>query len=296
MARTIEQIQAKIIEAKEADSRLDGLTTSSKTSIWGLFTYIIAYIIWTLEMIFDTHKSEVTNMLTELKPHTARWYRNKALAFQYGFDLLQDSDQFDNSGAANEDIAASKIIKYAAVVEAETESRLIIKVATENAEKELAPIIDVDPENQYKALSEYIAEIKDAGVKVTLINYKPDILRLNLRIYYDPLVLDSEGTRIAPGEGVATKPVETALKEFMKELDFNGELVLASLIDKLQTTPGVLIPHLDLAESKWIDPATDGYGDFSTIDVKKIPVSGYFKLQFSDGDENDSIINYIPNA
>ena len=277
MARSVDTIYADLIAKKESDSNLDALNSTSKTAIWRLWLYIVAYATNVLESLFDKHYTEVTSIITELKPHTMRWYRQKALAFQYGFDLISDTDIFDNGTATEEQIAASKIIKYAAITEATTESRLVLKIATEDNAGKLAPITS----GQESAFIPYIEEIKDAGVAITVINYLPDILKLNLRIYYDPLVLTSTGVSILTGK----KPVEDALNEFMKELPFNGELVLNSLIDKLQKTEGVKIPHLVQAASKWIDTALDDYGNFENISVKKIPVSGYFEIENFDNIE-----------
>ncbi|MPL54899.1 hypothetical protein SDC9_00365 [bioreactor metagenome] len=277
MARSVDTIYADLIAKKESDSNLDVLNSTSKTAIWRLWLYILAYATNVLESLFDKHYTEVTSIITELKPHTMRWYRQKALAFQYGFDLISDTDIFDNGTATEAQIEASKIIKYAAITEATTESRLVLKIATEDSAGKLAPITS----GQESAFIPYIEEIKDAGVAITVINYLPDILKLNLRIYYDPLVLTSSGVSIRTGK----KPVEEALNEFMKELPFNGELVLNSLIDKLQKTEGVKIPHLVQAASKWIDTALDDYGNFENISVKKIPVSGYFEIENFDNIE-----------
>ena len=277
MARSVDTIYADLIAKKESDSNLDALNSKSKTAIWRLWLYIVAYATNVLESLFDKHYTEVTSIITELKPHTMRWYRQKALAFQYGFDLISDTDIFDNGTATEAQIEASKIIKYAAITEATTESRLVLKIATEDNAGKLAPITS----GQESAFIPYIEEIKDAGVAITVINYLPDILKLNLRIYYDPLVLTSTGVSILTGK----KPVEDALNEFMKELPFNGELVLNSLIDKLQKTEGVKIPHLVQAASKWIDTALDDYGNFENISVKKIPVSGYFEIENFDNIE-----------
>lgn len=278
MARTIEEIQNEILTAKDNETALQGLNSTSKTAIWRLWVFITAFAIWALEKLFDAHKAEVAEVLKQLKPHTARWYRNKALAFQYGFDLLPDSDLFNNENHTEEEIEASKIIKYSAVVESESESRLIIKIATEQG-GELQPITDA----QKESFGAYLAEIKDAGVRVSVINYLPDILRLQLRIYRDPLVIDANGQSILTGKN----PVEDALKNYLKKLPFNGELVLAHLVDELQQVEGVKIPHLLLAESKWIDASVGGYGDFQPIEVKTIPISGYFKI------ENFSGIQYV---
>ena len=64
---------------------------------------------------------------------------------------------------------------------------------------------------------------------------------------------------------------------FLKELPFNGELVLAHLVDKLQAVEGVIIPTLLQASSSWIDAAINNYGTPTVIDIKRIPVSGYYE-------------------
>lgn len=280
MARTIQEIQTLILQAKAQEPALSELNSTSKVAIWRLWVYIIAVAIWSLEKLFDLHRADIDKRLAELKPHTARWYRSKALAFQYGFDLLTDSDKFNNTGHTEEQIEASKIVKYSAVVESPNEGRLIVKIAGEQGEQ-LQPITDA----QKQAFEAYLQEIKDAGVRLSVVNYQPDVLHLQMKIIYDPLVLDSNGQSIIH----ATKPVETAIKEYLKRLPFNGELVLAHLIDELQQAEGVKIPHLVLAQSKHI--GTNGnYGAFEAIEISKIPTAGYFTI------DNFNDITYVSNV
>jgi hypothetical protein len=273
MARTIQEIQTLILQAKAQEHALESLNSTSKVAIWRLWVYIIAVAIWSLEKLFDQHRADIDKRLAELKPHTARWYRSKALAFQYGFDLLPDSDKFNNQGHTEEAIEASKIVKYSAVIESKNEGRLIVKIAGEQGEQ-LQPIT----EPQKQAFEAYLSEIKDAGVRLSVVNYQPDILHLQMKIVYDPLVLDGNGQSIIH----ATKPVETAIKDYLKRLPFNGELVLAHLIDALQQAEGVKIPHLVLAQSKNITSG-GGYGAFEAIEISKIPTAGYFTIDnFND--------------
>lgn len=273
MARSIQEIQTLILQAKAQEPALSELNSTSKVAIWRLWVYIIAVAIWSLEKLFDQHRADIDKRLAELKPHTARWYRSKALAFQYGFDLLPDSDKFNNQGHTEEAIEASKIVKYSAVIESKNEGRLIVKIAGEQGEQ-LQPITDA----QKQAFEAYLQEIKDAGVRLSVVNYQPDVLHLQMKIVYDPLVLDGNGQSIIH----ATKPVETAIKDYLKRLPFNGELVLAHLIDALQQAEGVKIPHLVLAQSKNITSG-GGYGAFETIEISKIPTAGYFTIDnFND--------------
>lgn len=280
MARSIQEIQNLILQAKAQEPALSELNSTSKVAIWRLWVYIIAVAIWSLEKLFDQHREDIDKRLAELKPHTARWYRSKALAFQYGFDLLPDSDKFNNQGHTEEAIEASKIVKYSAVIESKNEGRLIVKIAGEQGEQ-LQPIT----EPQKQAFEAYLQEIKDAGVRLSVVNYQPDVLHLQMKIVYDPLVLDSNGQSIIH----ATHPVETAIKDYLKRLPFNGELVLAHLIDALQQAEGVKIPHLVLAQSKNITSSGE-YGAFETIEISKIPTAGYFTI------DNFNDITYVSNV
>lgn len=284
MARKLEIIQQEIQDAKANEPALAELDSTSKVSIWGNWIFIIAFAIYTLEMLFDLHRIDIDDKLSRLKPHTARWYRNMALSFQYGFDLLTDSDKFDNTNKTDEEIEASKIIKYSAVTEVEDESRLIIKIATEQ-NGVLLPV----SATQYDAFKSYIAEVKDAGVKTTIINYLPDRLKLNIRIIRDALVLDSNGMNRQTGE----YPVNDAIQAFMKELPFNGELSLQRLEEKLLAVLGVKDLNLDLAQTAWIDADTNSYGSLQPIDISKVPISGYFTVNLTEANETKSTIQYV---
>ena len=280
MARSIQDIQQLIYAQKAQEPALENLNSTSKVAIWRLWVYIISVAIWSLEKLFDLHRTDIDKRLTELKPHTARWYRSKALAFQYGYYLAHDSDKYNNQWLTDEQIEASKIIKYSAVVESKNEGRLIVKIAGEQGDT-LQPITDA----QKQAFEAYLQEIKDAGVRLSVVNYQPDVLHLQMKIIYDPLVLDSNGQSIAK----ATKPVEETIISYLKRLPFNGELVLAHLIDALQQAEGVKLPTSVLAQSKNITSG-GGYGAFETIEISKIPTAGYFTI------DNFNDITYVSNV
>lgn len=269
MARTVEVIHNEMLANIAANEKLAALNSPSKTAIFRLFAYVIAISIWTVETLFDTHSNELTDKLANQKSGTLPWYRTMALAFLYGFDLVTDRDYFDTTGATPEQIEAASIVKYAAVDEATLSSRVIIKIAGET-DGVLAPITDP----QKEAFEAYIKEIRVAGTAITVINYLPDRLSLVIQIKRDPLVLDDSGMSILN----ATYPVNEAISSYMKELPFNGELRLSALVDKLQVVPGVLDATVLDAQSAWINPETNGYGDPVQITISTIPVSGYFEV------------------
>lgn len=286
MARSVEEIENEIYKAKENEGALVELNSTSKVAVWRLWVYIIAFVIQSLEKSFELHKADIDERLSRLKPHTARWYREKALAFQYGFNLLAESDLFDNRGKSEEQIAASKVVKYAAVTEGEGATRLIVKIAGEKDGKLSQLSSDVE-----KSFGAYMARIKDAGVPVTVINYLPDQLKLHLEIVRDALVLDKNGTDITSGE----KPVRDAIEGFMKELPFDGELSVQKLVDKIQGARGVMDVALKEVQTRWIDPLKGSYGDWESINIIKVPESGYFAVYLGEDDpvEVRSSVRYI---
>ncbi|REH00262.1 nucleotidyltransferase [Flavobacterium aquicola] len=271
MARTVTQIHDGMLTDITSNEVLsEYLNSNSIYAIYRLFTFIIAYALWVFENILDNHFFEINDKLANQKAGTLPWYRAMALRFQYGFDLVQDKDYFDNDYANTEQIENSKIIKYCAVNEATDSSRVIIKIAGEVD----GVLSDFTDPAQVEAIEAYFEEIKVAGTKITIINYKADKLFLNLRIKRDALILTDTGMSKLNGN----YPINEALQEFMKELKFNGELQLSALIDKIQLVPGVLDATILSAESSWIEPELDGYGIPQPIFISKVAESGYFKI------------------
>ena len=279
MARTIEEIQGRILTAIASDQALSTqLTSTSKVAVFRLFAYIIASSIWLLESIFDNHKKEIDTALYEQKSGTPRWYRNMSLAFQYGFDLLEDSDKFDNTGYTDDQIEASKIIKYCSVKESIESNRLTIKVAGGSGDA-----LEQLDDTQITAFLQYMSEVKYAGVKLNVVNNPADKLLLNMQIYRDVLVIDENGVSILNGD----KPVEKAIRSYMKTLPFDGVLVLNDLIAHIRAVEGVDDANITIATSSFYDTATSSYTAFQPINVKTIPIAGYFEI------ENFNTVTYV---
>jgi hypothetical protein len=291
MARTKTQIKSEITTqfmANETLASTYGFTIGasfesefSLVSLENIWFEIVALAHFIHESFFDQHAKEVDERLANEKPGGLPWYRTMALRFQFGFNLLGDTDKFDNSSANAEQIENSKIIKYAAVNEVfdNQQARLIVKIAGE----ENGVLTNFTDAAQIEAIENYFKRIKIAGTYITIINYRADQLYLNMQIKRDALVLDQNGMSILDGNN----PVVDALQEFMKELDFNGELKLSALVDKIQAVPGVLDATLFSAQSAWINPDSGGYGQPQPINISKIAESGYFEIVNFDN------INYV---
>lgn len=246
----------------------------STASIESILFYAFAFGLWLHEKIFDLHKSEVTDIINNMKPHSLLWYANKAKDFQNGDALVVDSDVYDNTGKTDEQIEISKIVDHAAVVEQQRGLR--IKIATDTG-ADLGPLTG----GQLASFQAYMARIKDAGVKLLITTAVPDALKLTLLIKYDPLVLDSTGKRI---DGTIAEPVQDAVKNYLKNLPFNGKLELVKLVDELQEVGGVVAPYITEASARYgILPFT------SFPDQVYNPDAGYLRIYDA---VNDLLINF----
>lgn len=277
MARTIADIQAEIIAAKEARPELAELNSSSRTATWRLWLYITAVCIWTLEVMFDLHKVEVANYINNMKPHSPLWYANLAKAYQHGQVLPPDTDMYDNTGLTDEEIQERKIVAYAAVVKAERGLRIkLAKVVGSDLGK-------LDAVTEMPSIRNYLGRTGDAGVKLLITSDDPDSLKLSLAIYYDPLVLDNEGARL---DGSNNEPVQAAIRNYLRNLPFDGIFVLAYLVDVLQQVPGVTVPHILSASARY------GVLTYTSFNVEYQPDAGYLRLL----DPADLVLSFIPKS
>ncbi len=259
MARSISEIQQSIISAKSADGNLAGLTSTSNVAIWMLWTYIVAVCQWTLENLFDAHKNEVIEILKSQKPHTLQWYVTMAKLFQYGETLPPYSDTYSVVPPADPTVL---VVQFAAAVE--LTSMVRIKVA-----KQVGGILAPISTPELTAFSAYMNRIKDAGVRLQLTSANPDNLQLALNIFYDPLVIDSTGSRL---DGTSSTPVQDEINRFLENLPFNGLFVLNFLIEALQAIDGVRIVQVVNAQANY------GITSYVPVLVEYLPDAGYMIL------------------
>lgn len=287
MARTITDIKSEMTAAFMADEILASTygfapkssfeDTFSKVSLESIIFFVVATCMWTLETLFDTHKKEITDLIETKKPHRLKWYRNKALAFQYGRALDEDADTYA------EVVESEKVVKYASAVE--YQGRLYIKVAKGGLAKE--PLSTAEQ----AAITAYFADIKDAGVVLEIVNKPADHFTLEMDVYYDPMVLNVQGFRLDTGADT----VRDAVKDYLQNrIPFNGEYRNASLVDVLQQLDGVVIPELKLARTvadSEFQTSLNSEVPWKTIQAKHLPESGYYKI-YSDGDLSLKFIAY----
>lgn len=297
MARTLKDIKLSITNSfieNESIIELYQLTPGnsfeqefSKVSVeWILFD-LITYAIWSLEVLFDIFKNEMETEISKNKIHSKDWYRQKALDYQYGFSIIPGTDKFDNTGASDDEISASKIVAQAACIKMISSTGygiLRVKVAKDDGSGNLAKLSN--PEHE--AIRYYFLRYAtDAGTQLRVTTGDPDDLKLRLDVYYDPLVLSTTGTRL---DGSSETPVIDGVNSFLKSLEFNGALVISDLSAYLRTIEGIKLAKIKSASSKYgnYTYTTTDIINVGLIDEIRVADSGYMQL---DLDEFE--INYI---
>ncbi len=288
MARTINEIQTEILNNKASTQELDALSiltqpesqnvnSGSKVSEWRLWVWVVAMAIWTLEKLFDAFKIEIEERIAETRVHTRRWYREKALAYQYG-DTLNESDVYDVIDPAKQ------IVKYASVrkIILSGHGALRVKVCKDNNGD-----LDVLTQTELDGFKDYMNQITDAGTMIMPTSTPADQLKLELNVYYNPQLIDNTGAYIETGENV----VLNAIKSYLKQMDFDGRLILTKLVDALQDAKGVELPVLKYAAARTDTGTYEDLFNMNTGVREEFynPDAGWLQL-----DEANTGINYIP--
>lgn len=276
MARTTNEIMNTMLEAVKSNTVLSALSASA-SAIWRLFLFIVSDAHSKHEQIFDQHKKDVNEIVITKTVHTPNWYAYMAKCFQFGYPLVNETDLYDNSGLNEEQIQNSLVVKYTAAVPSKDKSILYIKVAGDrNGERVQLP------NNQAIALNAYLEEIADGGVYFEIINAPADDMRLKIDIYCNALIFDSEGKRL---DGTGDTIIQDTIRAYLSSLQFNGTYTNQGLVNVLQKIEGVEIVELKEASSRY-----GVYTEYSKIDAKEIPYSGYYKIS-----ESNLTLKFIKN-
>jgi hypothetical protein len=249
--------------------------STSRVAVWKILFWSAAFCINLCQQVYDLFRAETDDKISRLKPHSARWFAQMATSFQYGYNLVAEADYYDNTGLTDDQIGASKIIAYAAVVGQDRGIR--IKVAT-LVGGQLAALTAP----QLAAFTAYMEQIKPAGIKLLITSSVADDLQSKLRVYYNPLVLLATGGRI---DGTDSAPVQSALDTYLKNLPFNGLFSPMLAVDALEKVDGVVLIKDDYWQARY------GALDYAGIDYEYNPDAGYLRLAVGGLD-----ISFIPHA
>lgn len=269
MARTIEEVRIELTGNFIANPTiqllygLSALTTFdaefSKVSFESIFFHFLATSIVSLEHLFDAHKEWIERRAAELKWGQLPWYAIKAKEFQHGYPLEWIDDEYKYAT----EVPTARIVKLASATASGT--NIFLKVANIDASGNIQPLTSTELDS----FTAYMRDVKPAGIQLNCVSRDPDLLMIHYRVYINPLVLSSDGSLITDPSKF---PVEEAINEYIKLLDFNGEYSVTEQTDKIQQATGVLNPVFETVQAKF---GTESYSSFTDYYT---PNAGYLTI------------------
>lgn len=253
MARSISDIQNEIIAAKEAQTDLADLTGDSKTAIWRLWAYVTAVVIYTHETFFELFGDELQQVVDLSITGTGSWYVRELLKFQLG-DPLEVLDGRRLGYAVQDE--TKQIISFASYDE--QGGLLLLRAAKDDGSGQPIPL----DTTELAQVSEYVEQIRFAGVATSVRSVVADIIAVEADIYYDALYNPT----------TVKEAIVASIEAYLSSIEFGGLLLRTRLVDSIQAVEGVrdvVITSLT---------ATDYQGDVATIERAYKTVAGYSKL------------------
>lgn len=280
MARTIAQIKQSLIDEKNAQSSLSGLTSTSQTAIWNLIFYVCAVGIAILEQFMDVYKAEIQTIVNSNVAATAAWIQSKVFLFQYSAtnpQVVQVSSDFTVSYPTVDE--GLQIVTRCSV-KSNTNKTVTVKVAKSE------PPAALDS-NEQIALNEYLTHLLPAGVEYQVQSLTSDKISITGTIYYDGQYADT-----------IQENVEGVINTFLSQLPFDGFLFVQKLTDAIQAGSGVVDVKIDQIKAR--DNATV-YASGSTVyDLAGgvnnrfyEPIAGYIVEETTSGFTFADTITYV---
>lgn len=221
MARTINQIQQQIITEKNTHTELSGLNSPSQTSIWVLWTYIMAVAIYVQEGLWDIFQSNLETQIANTPAWTDAWVHSQTFKFQYDSTNPQVL-QFDSNFVPTYPVVdtTKQIITRASVKTLPTKI-VSVKVAKSNPPQALSA-----PE--LTSFKGYLDNISPAGVQYKAVSLNPDQILIGATIYYN-------------GQYSATiqSAVKNAINNYLANVPFDGVIKISAIEDTIQSVAGV---------------------------------------------------------
>ncbi len=280
--RTRQEIKKQITDAFISNSIIKSIYNliNNKTfeeqfslvSLENILFDIISYAIFVHEQIVEKNAENS-------RPQNLPNFIATVLNFHDGLDLVFKNGQFQYDLTNVLDATARKIIARCAVLESNDEE-IVVKIAVENNG-------NLEPATQPQAdrILAYLKKMKVPGIPVRLINQSADLLKIDLTVYVNPLIIDTvTGKLLNTSENIF--PAKKAGLDYLASLtkfELNGIFVKQHYGIALEQSEGIEL--VEINSCKWKYAAFP----FQEIDKWIVAESGYFKLT-----EANLTINYLP--
>lgn len=289
MARTIAEIKKTITDAWLTDETLCSLYGNrwradgsavwgdvfSKVSVENLIAYVVASAHYVFEVLMDAHMADIHEVISH-RAHTLAWYRDKALAFQYGCELSEDYAEYDNDGRDEREIEESRIVKKCSCETVRTAYPTILVKASK-----ADGVLSYD---ELQSFTRYMREISDAGVDVKVRSLAPDRVSLRMKIWYDPLVVSSEGMLL--DKSAQQTVAKLAVDGYLGDLKYNGALYVGHLEQAIMRQRGVKMCKVIEGRAEFAD------GSVASIYDVYVPYSGAMTYIEEEGYYSTEYVNF----
>ncbi len=283
MARTIAVIQQQIIDTKNAQADLAGLTSTSHRAIWILWTFVVATCIAFLEQLMDIYLSAIEALVARSAGASTLWVQDKMFKFQYDAADPQIAVLIDTVPQYPV-VDESKRIITACSVTTDINNTVNIKVAKSN------PYEALDA-SELAAAQSYINTIGVAGITYNVTSLAADRLYIKGTVYYK-----------GQYASVIRDSIKAAIVDYLQTLsqtNFNGSLKMSDLEGLIRGVVGVndvvLEDVIGRPDSPTpADPTANSYGT-TLIQLTSVsqrlfnPKAGYIVIEDVSGftlDEN----------
>ena len=283
MARSTEEIQNEMIEAKNNDPVLATLNSPSQTAIWRLWTFIVATAINIHEQFIDTAILELEQVAREAVAGTADWLQQRVLEFQYSASNPQVITVIDGRASYPVIDDSLRIVTRVSVKE-QSNGRVQVKVA-----KGTNPLEQLN-NDELNALIGYLDKVGFVGIPIDSVSLNADRLRFEGEIFYS-------------GEYVETtvkSAVIAAITDYMNNIsiaNFDGIVTRENIIDAIQKVDGVIgIDTLNVRLNG--RPEQDPLGGAANVDIQRQyeTFAGYIIEEDTAGSTFDETITMTLNS
>ena len=224
MARTVDEIYASIVAAKEAESDLSGLTSDSHRAIWRLWAWITAVSIAIFEQLLDVFTTNIETTVSKSPAASTLWVQDKMFKFQYDATNPQVV-QLINTIPQYPVIDETKRIITACSVTSGLSNVVNVKIAKSDPYQALSV-------GELSAARDYITTIGCAGITYTCISLDADRIYIDAEIFY-------KGQYSA----IIQQSVIDTLNNYLQTLsktNFDGSIKMSDLEAVIRNVAGVV--------------------------------------------------------
>ena len=220
MARSIQQIHQQILAQVAAEPNLTGLNSVSTTSIYNLWAYVTATIMFFQETLWDIFKTNLETDIAKAPVGTDSWVSSQSYKFQYDA-MVPQIIHLTNFVPAYDTIDLTKQIITRVSVKTSPLRIVNVKVAKQEPPIKLTP-------TELTSFKGYLDEISFAGVQYNAISLDADQVLIGAQVYYN-------------GQYSASIQADVilALNNYLSSVPFDGFIRLSKIEDAIQSVTGV---------------------------------------------------------